>query len=59
MSLAEGALASLMKPVRCGGSGQDCQREPFHRSATGALAPPGLVPPNTQAVRRPVVITAE
>src|SRR5215469_5229307 len=43
------ALASLIKLVRPAGRVAVAVVLPFHQVATGALSPPGLVPPNAQA----------
>src|SRR5258708_25969973 len=59
ISVAEGALASLMKPVSPAGRADDVIVRPFQRSATGVLRPPGVVPPNTHASRPPVATTTE
>jgi hypothetical protein len=59
MSAADDALASPMKSGSPDGSGQDRQVSPFHRRATGAPPPPGLVPPNAQASVRLSAMTAE
>jgi hypothetical protein len=59
MSVADDALASPMKSGSPAGSGQDRQVWPFHRRATGAPAPPGLVPPKVQASARLSATTAE
>jgi hypothetical protein len=59
MLAADDALASPMKPASPAGSGQGRQVSPFHRRATGAPPPPGLVPPNAQASARLSAMTAE
>jgi len=59
MSVGDDALASPMKSDSPDGSGQDRQVSPFHRRATGAPAPPGLVPPKAQASARLSAMTAE
>src|SRR5262249_62273923 len=59
ISVAEGALASLMKPVSPAGRADAVIVLPFQRSATGVLGPPGLVPPNIHASRPPVATTTE
>src|SRR5215475_3442153 len=59
ISVAEGALASLMKPVSPAGRADGVIVRPFQRSATGMLGPPGLVPPKTHASRPPVATTTE
>ncbi len=58
-SSADGALASLMNPVsRAGNLDGDAVR-PLQRRATGTLAPPGFVPPKTQATRLPAATMTE
>jgi hypothetical protein len=59
MSAADGALASLMKPVSPDGSADGVIVAPFQYSATGVLGPPGLVPPKAHAFRLPVTTMAE
>ncbi|HEX5294151.1 MAG TPA: hypothetical protein VFX25_35185 [Streptosporangiaceae bacterium] len=48
-----------MKSASPAGSGQGRQVRLFHRSATGAPPPPGLVPPNAHASARLSARTAE
>ncbi len=59
MFVADEALAAMMKPPSPGGRGAGRQRLPPQCSAAGALVPPGLVPPNTQASFFPGATTAE
>jgi hypothetical protein len=59
MSELDVAPASLMKLVRPDGRAAVAEISPFQSVATGALGPPGFVPPNAQARSGPVTTITE